>query len=73
MGDMPAFTATTTSLTGSVSFVVIEVVKGNKENLVCGGLGLCNEEDGVCECFDGYSSTNGYGAGGDRGDCGATG
>ena len=71
MGDMPMMVPSTASLTGGTGIIVSEVVKGSKENLECGGLGLCNEEDGVCECFDGYSSTNGYGVGGDRGDCGA--
>jgi hypothetical protein len=70
-GDLPIMVESTGSLTGMSAFTIGETTSGTKENLVCGGLGLCNEKDGVCECFAGYSSTNGMGGGGDRGDCGA--
>jgi len=49
--------------------------KGNKENAVCSNRGLCLPGEGNCVCFnsngDSYVSSNGYGAVGDRGDCGS--
>lgn len=36
----------------------------------CSGNGNCNRNTGVCECFDGYGSSDGYGNFGIRGDCG---
>jgi len=50
------------------------VIKGTKENDYCSGRGLCNTEEGWCDCYDTngdtYGSSNGYGNGGIRGDCG---
>merc|ERR1719453_861037 len=52
----------------------VESVKGDKEDEICAGRGLCTTADGTCACFDAngdsYASSNGYGAAGDRGDCG---
>lgn len=49
-------------------------VTGTKENDVCAGRGVCDENDGTCSCFntngDEYASSNGYGVAGTRGDCG---
>lgn len=46
-------------------------VKGNKENIDCSGRGFCDELTGVCACYTSYQTSNGYGAAGQRGDCGA--
>mmetsp|Transcript_20841 Transcript_20841/g.63443 ORF Transcript_20841/g.63443 Transcript_20841/m.63443 type:complete len:684 (-) Transcript_20841:2166-4217(-) len=49
-------------------------VKGTKEDDVCASRGACDSSLGYCICFetngDSYGSSNGYGAAGDRGDCG---
>lgn len=48
--------------------------KGTKENEYCSDRGLCDVTTGVCQCFDTnadeYSSSDGYGRAGTRGDCG---
>jgi len=31
-----------------------DVVTGDKERAVCANRGLCNSEDGTCECFEGF-------------------
>jgi len=44
-----------------VGGVVGTLVHGTKEEIECSGRGMCNEETGLCECFEGYG----------REDCGA--
>lgn len=48
--------------------------KGSKENEICAGRGACDLNTGDCSCYDtngdAYSSSDGYGAAGVRGDCG---
>ena len=46
-------------------------VRGNKENIDCSGRGFCDDLTGVCACYTSYQTSNGYGAAGQRGDCGA--
>jgi hypothetical protein len=45
-------------------------VKGTKGAVECSNRGLCDTETGQCTCFPGYSSSDGAGGPGDRGDCG---
>lgn len=45
-------------------------VAGTKEYVECSGRGLCNNATATCECFLGYSSSNGLGLPGTRADCG---
>lgn len=45
-------------------------VSGTKEHVTCSNHGLCNNGTGTCECFGGFSSSNGFGDVGTRGDCG---
>ncbi|GBG28286.1 Multiple epidermal growth factor-like domains protein 10 [Hondaea fermentalgiana] len=71
-GDLPLLTADTTQLTGSISFE--ESVQGTTEFIECSGQGTCDRSTGICDCFPGYSSSDGSGDGvtvGQRGDCGA--
>jgi len=32
-----------------------EITRGTKEALECSGRGLCQSEDGLCECYEGYT------------------
>ena len=59
-------TTDNTEYTGNL----IKSVAGTTENLVCNGRGLCDYSLGKCECFDGFSSSDGSGLEGDSGDCG---
>lgn len=62
-----------TSFTDSLNINTISV-KGTKEDDLCANRGICMLADGTCTCFDAngdtYASSDGYGAAGDRGDCG---
>eukprot|EP01041_Mallomonas_annulata_P005129 gene5129-10254_t len=49
---------------------VSEYVKGTKENWECSGRGICDRTLGLCECFDGFGSSNGMGEAGINRDCG---
>ena len=55
---------------GELTMSVEETVPGTKEWLECSGRGLCDRSTGDCECFDPFSSSNGSGEPGTRGDCG---
>ncbi|KAL3665398.1 Dkk4p [Phytophthora oleae] len=45
-------------------------VQGTKEEAVCSNRGICNHVTGVCRCVYGFTSSDGFGGEGDRGDCG---
>ena len=49
---------------------LVQSVAGTTENLVCNGRGICDHASGKCNCFDGYSSSDGSGLIGNTGDCG---
>lgn len=40
------------------------------EQAVCSNHGICDTSSGTCACFDGFSSSDGLGGSGSRGDCG---
>lgn len=44
--------------------------RGTKENAMCSNRGLCNYATGMCRCAFGFTSSDGNGKEGDRGDCG---
>jgi hypothetical protein len=46
-------------------------VMGSKASLECSGRGTCNRKSGQCACYQGYTSSDGNGKPGTRGDCGA--
>jgi len=56
------------------SGVLYTSVKGTKEHDPCANRGVCTSSSGVCSCYNtngnSYGSSNGYGAAGQRGDCG---
>ena len=66
---VPGIEASTGSLGGG-AFALWEDKKSNQENLECSGRGLCDRGTGNCRCHIGFSSSNGLGNGGPRGDCG---
>ena len=43
---------------------------GTREDVECAGHGICLEDEGVCDCFVGYQSSDGKGGLGEMGDCG---
>jgi hypothetical protein len=59
----------TTSL-APVTTEVVTSVTGNKENLDCSGRGRCNRRTGVCDCFTGFTGSDGRGGAGTVPDCG---
>lgn len=44
--------------------------RSTREHVECSNHGRCNHNEGVCECYDGYKSSDGMGGHGTRGDCG---
>jgi hypothetical protein len=70
LGDLPILTADVSSLTGSPAVIIAEVTKGTRENVECSARGMCDETTGICGCYYGYTSSDGSGNGGSRGDCG---
>ncbi|RLN47467.1 hypothetical protein BBJ28_00004217 [Nothophytophthora sp. Chile5] len=44
---------------------------GSKEDEACANRGRCDLTSGVCTCFVGFTTSDGEGNSGDRGDCGA--
>ncbi|CAM9494096.1 unnamed protein product [Scytosiphon promiscuus] len=54
--------------------VSFDSIKGTKENAACSNRGICDVEEGFCECFtsndDIFASSDGYNGPGTRGDCG---
>ncbi|ETV64774.1 hypothetical protein H257_18409 [Aphanomyces astaci] len=59
-----------TNVGGSVALTVARLQVGNKENLPCSNRGTCDVTSGICACYDGYTTSDGKGGWGIRGDCG---
>jgi hypothetical protein len=55
----------------SPKLTISKAEDGSKENELCSNRGRCDQTSGVCTCFMGYTTSNGMGKFGDRGDCGA--
>ncbi len=66
-GDLPDIQGEQTNID---TFQISEYAPGTKETLVCAGRGLCNHDTGMCECFDGFGSSDGKGNAGTKRDCG---
>ena len=54
----------------SRTLTITSVQEGTKENVYCSNRGSCDKTSGVCTCYAGYTSSDGNGGDGDRGDCG---
>ena len=48
----------------------IPLADGTTEFVVCSNRGICDYNSRQCTCFDGFTSSDGLGATGNRGDCG---
>ncbi|GMH98156.1 hypothetical protein TrST_g6758 [Triparma strigata] len=79
LGDLPLMKVTGSTLVKKIGMSdlasvpkinVTESVKGTKENIECSGHGYCNPDIGMCICDVGYTSSDGQGGLGHRGDCG---
>lgn len=66
-GDLPLLQASTI---GIDKLVVEETLKGTKESVTCSGRGLCETSTGICQCFQGFGSSDGMGGSGTLADCG---
>ena len=54
----------------SGSATVTETVVGTEEWAECSNRGICDRTTGMCSCSKGFSSSDGDGGGGAKGDCG---
>jgi hypothetical protein len=72
LGNVPALVSSDlSSLGGGTGTVVVsETIAGTKENVECSEKGACDRLTGRCKCFEHYSSSDGFGNMGTRGDCG---
>jgi hypothetical protein len=53
-----------------VATETLRSVTGTKESIECSGRGLCDRRSGLCQCFSGFTASNGRGARGTTADCG---
>jgi hypothetical protein len=72
-GNVPLLVAdsalmATTGATATLT--VADTTTGTKDDLECSNRGQCNVLTGSCECFAGFSASDGGGAAGTKGDCG---
>ena len=79
LGNLPMMNVTGATLTQKIGMSdqaiipkinVTEAQKGTRENIECSGHGYCNPDIGMCVCDVGYTSSDGQGGRGHRGDCG---
>jgi len=74
-GDLPLLVPDKTNLQMSITtattlLTVGEARAGTKEDSHCSDRGICIYLTGVCQCSQGYDTSNGNGGAGVRGDCG---
>jgi hypothetical protein len=65
-GDLPLLQADKAAILINIT----EYRKGDKEDMECSGQGSCDESTGICDCYEGFGSSNGTtDSQGERGDC----
>ena len=72
--DVPDLVRTTSSLAhsgGSPSMNLVTSVVGTTEDEECSLHGTCDRNQGICICDPGWTSSDGMGKYGTKGDCGA--
>ena len=78
-GKQPLLQVRVVDLSGGAGSITVQRTRtGTKENVDCSNRGVCDAATGVCECSisescgeDCYATSDGFGAEGARGDCGA--
>nr|AIG56402.1 secreted protein [Achlya hypogyna] len=69
-GNLPTLQFVSDMLAATAPASVTTIVVGTKEEAVCSNHGTCDTTRGVCVCGVGYTSSDGVGGPGNRGDCG---
>jgi hypothetical protein len=57
LGQLPMLTYQ--EITPTVTLSIFSIQKSTKVDVECSGMGICNENNGICQCMTGYSSSNG--------------
>jgi hypothetical protein len=56
-GQLPMLTYQ--EITPTVTLSIFSIQKSTKVDVECSGMGICNENNGICQCMTGYSSSDG--------------
>lgn len=80
-GDLPLLQVSTSGLTlstGTATATIARTRKATKEDVACSNRGICDHASGTCDCSitstcsdECFTTSNGFGGTGARGDCGA--
>ena len=69
LGNQPLIKSDVGKLAGG-TIAIVEKQSGTRNNIECSGQGICDSGTGECQCYVGYSSSDGAGNAGLRMDCG---
>ena len=71
-GDVPNIILTAGSLTGTgAGLTLVNFQVGSTESAECSNHGTCDRGTGLCKCDPGWTSSDGMGKYGTKGDCGS--